>query len=183
MPPWCPPRPPCENEAVVVRLGDGRFAAELDAVAEVGRVPVGHPHPGRSRLAGRRGQLAWPAAAGAGPAPAARGARCDRLGSAARLFVLRLDGVSAGIVVDSVEGTGVLDAAVEEFPAALADRGSFLLAGQVPSAGRARSRCSTSRRSCACASSCRGRAEPAEIAHRSQRQPLQPRGQPPDDLR
>jgi chemotaxis signal transduction protein len=51
----------------------------------------------------------------------------------ARLVVLALDGVSAGVLVDAVEGTGALDGGVEEFPAALADRGSLLLAGQVPS--------------------------------------------------
>ena len=49
------------------------------------------------------------------------------------LLVLALDGVSAGVLVDAVEGAGTLDGAVEEFPAALADRGSLLLAGQVPS--------------------------------------------------
>lgn len=121
-----------ENEAVVVRLGDGRFAAELDAVAEVGRVPSVTRVPGApdwlAGVANWRGRLL--------PVLDLRtllGAPTARLGSAARLLVLALDGVSAGIVVDSVEGTGVLDGAVEEFPAALADRGSFLLAGQVPS--------------------------------------------------
>jgi len=128
-----PTAPPVENESVVIRLGDGRFAAELDAVAEVGRVPSVTRIPGSpgwlSGVANWRGRLL--------PVLDLRsllGAPETRLGSTARLIVLSVDGVSAGIVVDSVEGTGVLDAAVEEFPAALADRGSFLLAGQVPSA-------------------------------------------------
>ena len=122
-----------ENEAVVVRLGDGRFAAELDSVAEVGRVPSVTRIPGApgwlAGVANWRGRLL--------PVLDLRsllGAPQARLGNAARLLVLTLDGVSAGMVVDSVEGAGVLDAGVEEFPAALADRGSFLLSGQVPSA-------------------------------------------------
>jgi purine-binding chemotaxis protein CheW len=59
------------------------------------------------------------------------GADATDLGTSARLVVLSVDGVSAGLVVDAVEGTRTM-AAVEEFPAALADRGSALLAGQVP---------------------------------------------------
>lgn len=128
-----PTAPPVENESVVIRLGDGRFAAELDAVAEVGRVPSVTRIPGSpgwlAGVANWRGRLL--------PVLDLRsllGAPETRLGSTARLVVLSVEGISAGIVVDSVEGTGVLDAAVEEFPAALADRGSFLLAGQVPSA-------------------------------------------------
>ena len=128
-----PSAPPVENESVVIRLGEGRFAAELDAVAEVGRVPSVTRIPGAPNwlagVANWRGRLL--------PVLDLRsllGAPDARFGNASRLLVLSLDGVSAGIVVDSVEGTGVLDAAVEEFPAALADRGSFLLAGQVPSA-------------------------------------------------
>jgi purine-binding chemotaxis protein CheW len=127
-----PTAAPVDNETVVIRLGDGRFAAELNAVAEVGRVPSVTRIPGApawlAGVANWRGRLL--------PVLDLRpllGAPGTRLGNAARLLVLSLDGVSAGIVVDSVEGTGVLDAAVEDFPAALADRGSLLLAGQVPS--------------------------------------------------
>jgi len=54
------------------------------------------------------------------------------MGGSARLVVLTADAVSAGIIVDAVEGTGALDGAIEEFPAALADDGSSLLSGQVP---------------------------------------------------
>jgi chemotaxis signal transduction protein len=61
-------------------------------------------------------------------------AEAGPLGGSARLVVLTADGVSAGIVVDAVDGTGALDAAIEDFPVALADRGSSLLSGQVPSA-------------------------------------------------
>ena len=123
---------PAGAEAVVVRLGAGRFAAELSAVAEVGRVPTLTRIPGAPEwlrgVANWRGRLL--------PVLDLRpllGAQASPPGPSARLVVLALDGVSAGVVVDAVEGTGGLDGTVEEFPAALADRGSLLLAGQVPS--------------------------------------------------
>ena len=119
-------------EAVVVRLGAGRFAAELSAVAEVGRVPTLTRIPGApvwlSGVANWRGRLL--------PVLDLRsllGAKACAPGPSARLVVLALDGVSAGVLVDAVEGTGALSGVIEEFPAALADRGSLLLAGQVPS--------------------------------------------------
>ena len=119
-------------EAVVVRLGSGRFAAELSAVAEVGRVPALTRIPGAPEwlrgVANWRGRLLpvldLRSLLGAQPGP---------LGMTARLVVLAVDGMSAGVLVDAVEGTGALDGDVEEFPAALVDRGSALLAGQVPS--------------------------------------------------
>lgn len=118
-------------EAVVVRLGAGRFAAELDAVAEVGRVPALTRIPGApgwlSGVANWRGRLL--------PVLDLRsllGAEAGELGASARLVVLSVDAVSAGVVVDAVEGTGRLDGAIEDYPAALVDRGSLLLAGQVP---------------------------------------------------
>ena len=120
-------------EAVVVRLGSGRFAAELSAVAEVGRVPSLTRIPGAPEwlrgVANWRGRLL--------PVLDLRsllGAQATAPGVSARLVVLTVDGVSAGVLVDAVEGTGALDEGIEEFPAALADRGSLLLAGQVPSA-------------------------------------------------
>lgn len=119
------------REAVVVRLGSGRFAADLEAVAEVGRVPAVTRIPGAPRwlagVANWRGRLL--------PVLDLRsllGAEATSLGTAARLVVLTADGMSAGVVVDSVEGTRELGEGLEEFPPALADRGSGLLAGQVP---------------------------------------------------
>lgn len=128
-----PTAAPEGQEAVVVRLGLGRFAAELDAVAEVGRVPsitrVPGAPPWLAGVVNWRGRLLpvldLRSLLGADPVP---------WGGAARLVVLTADGVSAGVVVDAVEGTGALAGAVEEFPAALADRGSSLLLGQVPHA-------------------------------------------------
>ena len=84
-----------ENEAVVVRLGDGRFAAELDAIAEVGRVPSVTRIPGApgwlAGVANWRGRLL--------PVLDLRtllGAPDPRLGSSARLLVLSRQAGSFG---------------------------------------------------------------------------------------
>jgi len=126
-----PTAAPVGGEAVVVRLGAGRFAADLDAVAEVGRLPAVTRIPGApawlAGVANWRGRLL--------PVLDLRtllGAESGPMGGSARLVVLTADAVSAGIIVDAVEGTGALDGAIEEFPAALADDGSSLLSGQVP---------------------------------------------------
>lgn len=117
-------------DAVVVRLGAGRFAVDLDGVAEVGRVPAVTRVPGApswlSGVANWRGRLL--------PVLDLRrllGAEAGPMGASARLVVLTSEGVSAGIVVDAVEGTGALGE-VEELPMALVGRGSDLVCGQVP---------------------------------------------------
>jgi purine-binding chemotaxis protein CheW len=119
------------GEAVVVRLGSGRFAVALASVAEVGRVPTVTRIPGAPEwlagVANWRGRL-LPVL----DLRALLGAERTPLGSAARLLVVVDDGVSAGMVVDGVEGTGGLGAQVDEFPAALAGPGAALLRGQVP---------------------------------------------------
>lgn len=120
-----------DSEAVVVRLGSGRFAIDLASVAEVGRVPVVTRIPGAPDwLAGAanwRGRLLpvldLRGLLGAERAPA---------GTSARLVVIVDGGISAGMLVDGVEGTGLLGAAIEEFPATLAGPGAALLSGQVP---------------------------------------------------
>lgn len=119
------------GEAVVVRLGSGRFAVALGSVAEVGRVPAVTRIPGSpdwlAGVANWRGRLM--------PVLDLRGLLgADRtpFTSSARLLVLVDDGVSAGLVVDGVEGTGSLGAQVDDFPAAFAGPGAELLAGQVP---------------------------------------------------
>jgi chemotaxis signal transduction protein len=119
------------GEAVVVRLGSGRFAVTLDSVAEVGRVPAITRIPGApdwlSGVANWRGRL-MPVL----DLRALLGAERAPLRSTARLLVLVEDGISAAIVVDSVEGTGALGPDIDEFPAALAGPGALLLRGQVP---------------------------------------------------
>jgi chemotaxis signal transduction protein len=119
------------GEAVVVRLGSGRFAVSLESVAEVGRVPAVTRIPGGpdwlAGVANWRGRLL--------PILDLRGLLgADRspFGSSARLLVLVDDGISAGLVVDAVEGTGALGSDIDEFPAALAGPGATLLRGQVP---------------------------------------------------
>ena len=119
------------GEAVVVRLGSGRFAVSLASVAEVGRVPAITRIPGGpdwlAGVANWRGRLL--------PVLDLRGllgAEQTPMGSAARVLVLVDDGITAGVVVDAVEGTGSLGAQVDEFPAAFAGPGAALLRGQVP---------------------------------------------------
>lgn len=119
------------GEAVVVRLGSGRFAVSLESVAEVGRVPGITRIPGGpdwlAGVANWRGRLM--------PVLDLRGLLgADRtpFTSSARLVVIVDDGVSAGVIVDTVEGTGELGAQIDEFPAALSGPGATLLRGQVP---------------------------------------------------
>ncbi|MDQ1683823.1 MAG: hypothetical protein QOC82_560 [Frankiaceae bacterium] len=119
------------GEAVVVRLGSGRFAVALESVAEVGRVPAITRIPGGpdwlAGVANWRGRLM--------PVLDLRGLLgADRtpFTSSARLVVVVDDGISAGVVVDRVEGTGALGHSIDEFPAALAGPGAALLRGQVP---------------------------------------------------
>jgi purine-binding chemotaxis protein CheW len=126
-----PTAAPVGGEAVVVRLGAGRFAADLDAVAEVGRLPAVTRVPGApawlAGVANWRGRL-LPVL----DLHTLLGAESGPMGGSARLVVLTADAISAGLIVDAVEGTGALNGAIEEFPAALADEGSSLLSGQVP---------------------------------------------------
>jgi chemotaxis signal transduction protein len=119
------------GEAVVVRLGSGRFAVSLASVAEVGRVPGVTRIPGGpdwlAGVANWRGRLM--------PVLDLRGllgGERTPFTSSARLVVLVDDGISAALVVDAVEGTGSLGARVDEFPAAFAGPGAELLCGQVP---------------------------------------------------
>jgi chemotaxis signal transduction protein len=56
------------------------------------------------------------------------------LGNHARLLVLSAEGVSVGMLVETVEGTAVVGASVEPFPATLSGSGAQLLAGQLPHA-------------------------------------------------
>lgn len=118
------------REAVIVAMGAGRFAVELPAVAEVGRVPELTRLPGApdwlAGVANWRGRL-LPVLDLRGLFGAARSA----LGPAARLVVVTADGVTAALAVDAVEGTSAFDA-VEELPATLAGPAADLLVGQVP---------------------------------------------------
>lgn len=116
-------------DAVVVRLGGGRFAVELASVAEVGRVPSITRVPGLpswlSGVANWRGRIL--------PVLDLRpllGAEASELDAQGRLLVLTGDGVAVAMVVDGVEGITVLDG-VAAVPLPGDSSGSQLLSGQV----------------------------------------------------
>ncbi|HET6818196.1 MAG TPA: chemotaxis protein CheW [Mycobacteriales bacterium] len=120
-----------DADAVVVRLGTGRFAVGLASVAEVGRVPSVTRVPGTpgwvAGVANWRGRIL--------PILDLRtllGAAESALGGDARLLVLGADGMSVGLLVEAVEGTAVVATSAEPFPATLAGSAAQLLAGQVP---------------------------------------------------
>jgi len=120
-----------DSDAVVVRLGSGRFAVSLSSVEEVGRVPAVTRVPGTpgwvAGVANWRGRilpiLDLRSLLGATEAP---------LAADARLLVLSADGVSVGFLVEAVEGTAVVAASAEPFPATLSGSAAGLLAGQLP---------------------------------------------------
>jgi purine-binding chemotaxis protein CheW len=117
-------------DAVVVRLGAGRFAVELASVAEVGRTPAITRVPGLpdwlSGVANWRGRIL--AVLDLRPL---LGAEASPLDAQSRLLVLSVDGIAVGALVDAVEGTAALTD-VAPFPAQSAPSGSDLLCGQVP---------------------------------------------------
>ena len=125
-----------DSDAVVVRLGEGRFAVGLGQVAEVGRVPTVTRVPGLpawvAGVVNWRGRV-LPTL----DLRALLGAEHTPLTGAARLVVLAVDDVSVGLVVDRVDGMTVLGDDVAALPAALLpavlpDTGSGLVRGQVP---------------------------------------------------
>jgi purine-binding chemotaxis protein CheW len=119
------------TEAVVARLGDGRFAVDLAHVAEVGRVPDVTRVPGvptwLAGVANWRGRVL--------PVLDIRtlvGAPAAPLTSRARLVVLAVAEVSVGLLVDAVEGTTEVGADAAPFPVAVAGLDRGLLAAQLP---------------------------------------------------
>jgi chemotaxis signal transduction protein len=118
------------TDAIVVRLGAGKFAVDLASVAEVGRAPVVTRVPGlpawMAGVANWRGRIL--------PVLDLRpllGAEACALDAQGRLIVLTNGGVAVGMLVDSVDGTTSLTD-VAAFPAASAPSGSNLLSGQSP---------------------------------------------------
>ncbi len=122
------------GELVVVRLGGSRFALDMDAVAEVGRPPGLTRVPGTpawvAGLANWRGRVL--AVIDLRLALSAPTSALDRHG---RLVVLRRDGVTVGLLAESVEGTTTLAVeSLEPVLANLAEAGAALLCGQLTDA-------------------------------------------------
>jgi purine-binding chemotaxis protein CheW len=117
-------------DAIVVRLGDGKFAVGLSSIAEVGRIPIVTRVPGLplwlAGVANWRGRIL--------PVLDLRtllGAAAAELDYQARLIVLTDGTIAVGMVADAVDGTTSLSD-VARFPAASAPVGSNLLSGQSP---------------------------------------------------
>jgi purine-binding chemotaxis protein CheW len=118
------------DEAIVVRLGSGRFAVELASVVEVGRVPAVTRLPGVpgfvAGVANWRGRilpvLDVRPLLGASATPTTRDTR---------LVILTADSLTAGMVADAVEGTTSLDD-VAPIPVAGGSGDLMLVSGQAP---------------------------------------------------
>lgn len=120
-----------DADAVVVRLGAGRFAVGLAQVAEVGRVPTVTRVPGLpdwvAGVVNWRGRVL--------PALDLRtllGADRAPLTPAARLVVLAVEEMPVALLVDAVEGMTVTGGDVAPFPAVLPESGAGLVSGQLP---------------------------------------------------
>jgi purine-binding chemotaxis protein CheW len=118
------------TDAIVVRLGAGKFAVDIASVAEVGRAPGVTRVPGLpvwlAGVANWRGRIL--------PILDLRpllGAEAATLDNDGRLLVLTDGGIAVGMLVDAVDGTTTLTD-VDAFPSASAPSGSNLLSGQAP---------------------------------------------------
>ena len=118
-------------DAVVVRLGEGRFAVALEEVAEVGKLPPVTRVPGApawvAGVVNWRGRILAVLDLGL-----LLGADDAASGPAARLVVLVTDVATVGVLVDGVEGTAALGDSYEPVPAAIGGVGADLVRGQVP---------------------------------------------------
>lgn len=118
-------------DAIVARLGAGRFAVDLDRVAEVGRVPVITRIPGvptwLAGLANWRGRIL--------PILDLRtllGADAFAAPATARVVVVTIESAVVGLLVDAVDGTTTVGGDLAPFPAVLPGAGADLVRGQVP---------------------------------------------------
>ena len=125
---------PSSSECVVVRLGGCRYGLPMASVAEVGRPPALTRVPGVPEwvagVANWRGRVL--AVLDVRPLLSGPREALDRRG---RMVVLTRRGVSAGLLVEDVEGTVVVEQdQVEPVLASLSARTASLLWGQVTDA-------------------------------------------------
>jgi chemotaxis signal transduction protein len=117
-------------EAIVVRLGRGRFAADLASIAEVGRVPDVTRIPGvpswLGGVANWRGHILAIV-----DLRALLGAATTESSRSSRLLVLTERGTLLGVLVDAVEGTMTLDPDIASVPTGVPAEAAGLLRGQV----------------------------------------------------
>jgi purine-binding chemotaxis protein CheW len=120
-----------DSDAIVVRLGAGRFAVPLASVAEVGNVPPVTRVPGvphwLAGVANWRGRIL--------PALDLRsllGADAAAFGPRARLVVLATDAATVGLLVDGVDGTTAIGEDMAPFPTDVTGAATELVAGQLP---------------------------------------------------
>jgi purine-binding chemotaxis protein CheW len=130
-----PEAPAPTAEVVVIHLGGCRYALPMPAVAEVGRPPLLTRVPGVPNwvagVANWRGRVL--AVLDLRPLLAADARSLDRRG---RLVVLTRNGVTAGLLVEGVEGTSDMDPeGVEPSLAHLPAVSGALISGQVTDAG------------------------------------------------
>jgi len=119
------------TDAVVIRLGAGRFAVDLTSVAEVGRVPSLTRVPGLpgwvAGVANWRGRILAVL-----DLRELLGAESGVVGPQARLVIIGAGPAVAGLLVDAVDGTLTLGGDVAPFPGALPAAAAGLLSGQAP---------------------------------------------------
>lgn len=119
---------------VVVRFGNARYAVDMASVAEVVPVPVVSRVPGCPRWLS--GVVNWRGRVLPVVDPRSLlGAELNPLPSSARLLVLSVDGVEAGLVVEAV--AGLLEAGSEEpeaAPATASTTAASLVSGVVSDA-------------------------------------------------
>jgi len=118
-------------DALLLRIGDSRYAVGLAHVAEVGKVPT------LTRVPGVPAWLAGDAQKRARVLPvldlrSLLGADGVAFGPTARLAVLATDGTSVGVLADAVEGTSVVGTSAVPVPAVLPGAGAELVRGHVP---------------------------------------------------
>jgi chemotaxis signal transduction protein len=120
-----------DSDAIVVRLGAGRFAVALSSVAEVGNVPAVTRVPGvphwLAGVANWRGRIL--------PALDLRsilGAEGGPFGPRARLVVLVTESATVGLLVDGVDGTTAIAGEMAAFPSDVTGAATELVAGQLP---------------------------------------------------